>query len=900
MSDDFPKLGIGIDSSEAVKGAENLDKLVDSSKNAEKATKGLGKQFDDIKSILNTINTSINKLATTQNVAIKNTETLSKTTKDTGEVFSKTDKFVHDYTNTITGADKSTKDFDKSIEKTGKDLNKIGKDTENYSNSSKKIQSQTNKNTQSTINFGDAIRKIAAPLAAYLGTRQIYQASEAWLNLTNRLRVITNTNEELITTQEEVFQIAQRSRQPIESTAEVYQRLYTNAEALNISGAKVARVVETVNKSMAISGVSGASASAAMVQLGQAFASGTLRGDELNSVLEQAPALAKTLADAFGVTVGQLRNLGSQGKITSKAVVEALLQQTDAVDAQFNKMQATGGQATAVLENSFIRMVGKINEGTGATTLFSGTLLSVANFLDSGKFTNGIIDSFNTWDATISQAKNNLVDLSNEVQLLGDIGTRSGDILTEAFKDFPANIKAFVEIATVEVAAELDKIKAQAKYTKEFIAAIFTDDTQAAAQQRYEKEIARIEGIRKESIEYTLKERDATIASAEAEKIKRQEAQKTINAKLEADKKLAAEAVSGAKKENLNISTTSSSQGVDALLKSLAVQKDAVDASFKQRQDQLKTFLTQQNITKQQYYDYTLLNLRKYHQDEAKYDQNSLQLKQQYVDQEGQLQQGAYQLQLDNLNRQRANGLISYQDYQNQYEALTQQNADKLIQIENNSYDLQLKQLETARQAKIDSIVPYDQLEQQLREQHEQKLTKISNKGTSDRQKFEQLSAKEKTKFVLNQLIDMTAGVASSNRKMFEINKIASIANATINTYEGVTKALAAYPPPISFIMAAAQLAAGIAQVSAIQSQSFSSSKPSTTVNTATTTGATTSVTNNASANDLANQAPQKAAPIFNIYGDIKGNDAEKIFNDLVELVNKRDYVFTGLVSGGN
>jgi hypothetical protein len=72
-----------------------------------------------------------------------------------------------------------------------------------------------------------------------------------------------------------------------------------------------------------------------------------------------------------------------------------------------------------------------------------------------------------------------------------------------------------------------------------------------------------------------------------------------------------------------------------------------------------------------------------------------------------------------------------------------------------------------------------------------------------------------RVKSIAGSLAEMTASTANSNRKMFELNKAAGITNAIINTYEGVTKALASYPPPISFAMAGAQLAAGMAQVSA-------------------------------------------------------------------------------------
>jgi hypothetical protein len=87
--------------------------------------------------------------------------------------------------------------------------------------------------------------------------------------------------------------------------------------------------------------------------------------------------------------------------------------------------------------------------------------------------------------------------------------------------------------------------------------------------------------------------------------------------------------------------------------------------------------------------------------------------------------------------------------------------------------------------------------------------------------KFLAQTTKAQTTQVVGELVNMTQGVAQQNKAMFNINKVAGIANAVINTYQGVTNALAAYPPPLSFAMAAAQMAAGMAQVSAIKATSF-------------------------------------------------------------------------------
>ncbi|CAG8863159.1 hypothetical protein PS627_00095 [Pseudomonas fluorescens] len=227
---------------------------------------------------------------------------------------------------------------------------------------------------------------LAGPLLGLFGGAQlvgsIYQASEAYSTLTNRLKLVTTGSEELVKAQQSVFEIAQGARQPLTSTAELYQRIATNQKELGLTGEGVADVVGTISKTLAISGASAASANAALIQLGQAFASGTLRGEELNSVMEQAPALAQAIAAGMGKTVGELRTLGAAGLLTADAVVKALQAQQGAVEELFQKTSATIGQSLTSTGNSFTQLIGKLDQASGASASISESILSVSKYMD--------------------------------------------------------------------------------------------------------------------------------------------------------------------------------------------------------------------------------------------------------------------------------------------------------------------------------------------------------------------------------------------------------------------------------------------------------------------------------------------------------------------------------------
>ncbi|CAM0809168.1 tape measure protein [Acinetobacter baumannii] len=143
-----------------------------------------------------------------------------------------------------------------------------------------------------------------------------------------------------------------------------------------------ARLTETVSKAVAISGASAEAADAALVQFGQALASGTLRGEELNSVMEQTPALAKAIAKGMGITVGELRSVAAEGKITSQEIVKALKNVQDEVDALFAKTDITIGQSLTLLNNEITKFVGEAGKGSGAAQALSGSIQLLANNLN--------------------------------------------------------------------------------------------------------------------------------------------------------------------------------------------------------------------------------------------------------------------------------------------------------------------------------------------------------------------------------------------------------------------------------------------------------------------------------------------------------------------------------------
>ncbi|MDC4428012.1 tape measure protein [Acinetobacter baumannii] len=228
-----------------------------------------------------------------------------------------------------------------------------------------------------------ATRALAGYMAGLVTVGAAISKMDAYTGLQNRLKLVTNNQAELNKATEDTFRIAQKTYSAWDSVLQVYQRFSDNAKTLNLTMDDTARLTETVSKAVAISGASAEAADAALVQFGQALASGTLRGEELNSVMEQTPALAKAIAQGMGITVGELRSVAAEGKITSQEIVKALKNVQNDVDALFAKTDITIGQSLTLLNNEIIKFVGEAGQGSGAAQALSGSIQVLAENLES-------------------------------------------------------------------------------------------------------------------------------------------------------------------------------------------------------------------------------------------------------------------------------------------------------------------------------------------------------------------------------------------------------------------------------------------------------------------------------------------------------------------------------------
>ena len=263
-------------------------------------------------------------------------------------------------------------------------------------------------------------------VGGYLGIQTLKKAADLSDTLVSTRTRLDQMNDGLQTTAEletMIYQAAQNSRGSFVDTLGLVSQLGTMAGGAFDNTQEVVLFAEQLNKKLALSGASGMAAQAAILQLEQGLASGVLRGDELNSVMEQTPALAKTIADYLQVSIGDLRTMGSEGKITAAIVKNALFSAAEETNAAFEKTPMTWAQVWTTVTNIAVRALDPLLSGINwvannidtlapivlATGSAFGVMLIAANWTN--------ILTFATQKAAAAQAFLNAVMAANPAAL---------------------------------------------------------------------------------------------------------------------------------------------------------------------------------------------------------------------------------------------------------------------------------------------------------------------------------------------------------------------------------------------------------------------------------------------------------------------------------------------------
>ena len=227
-----------------------------------------------------------------------------------------------------------------------------------------------------------SLSRVAASLTAYLSASAVASYAEAWTVLNNKLSNSVRASESLVEVTERVFNISQDTRSSLDATATLYARLERGTRQYNTSAEDLAKLTTIINQGFIVSGATAQEAENAIIQLSQGIASGVLRGEEFNSVSEQGSRLMVALADSMGVSIGQLRAMAAEGKLTTDVVVNGLLSQGAAIGEEFSKTTQTMSQALQEAGNNITKFFGNSSTVQSFIGGFNDSVVMVSENLD--------------------------------------------------------------------------------------------------------------------------------------------------------------------------------------------------------------------------------------------------------------------------------------------------------------------------------------------------------------------------------------------------------------------------------------------------------------------------------------------------------------------------------------
>lgn len=217
-----------------------------------------------------------------------------------------------------------------------------------------------------------AIAGLAGGLSAYLDMAERMQSLNA------QLKFVTSSQYEFNTAQKELFAIAQNTRASLESTTQLYIKSSQALKDYGYAQKDILTFTETINKAMAVGGVSAEAQASALLQLSQGLGSGQLQGDEFKTIAESAPIILDTIAEYMGKSRAEVKKLASDGKITADLLFNAFNGSSAKITEKFNQMPLTFGGAMQQLQNATLKFIGDLDKANGLSGMLAQGISFVA------------------------------------------------------------------------------------------------------------------------------------------------------------------------------------------------------------------------------------------------------------------------------------------------------------------------------------------------------------------------------------------------------------------------------------------------------------------------------------------------------------------------------------------
>lgn len=277
-----------------------------------------------------------------------------------------------------TTANKTLDDLESSVNKTTGELNKLDKGARNAGSGMKNAGGAASGLKTSMSMLAGAI---SVSLIIEWGKRFL-EVADNMTQLQARIARLSTDAKTANETFSSLANIASTTGASLSDTTKLWETLTSSLKEAGATNAQVLNLTDTLQKIGRIGGSSTEEMANALRQFGQSIASGTIRAEEFNSILEQMPELARQIAAGLGISMGELRARMLDGKLTAEDALNAIQDRTSVVNAEFAKLPRSISQATGSLETSFAKMIASINEATGASSTFVSVIDSITSAIN--------------------------------------------------------------------------------------------------------------------------------------------------------------------------------------------------------------------------------------------------------------------------------------------------------------------------------------------------------------------------------------------------------------------------------------------------------------------------------------------------------------------------------------
>lgn len=247
----------------------------------------------------------------------------------------------------------------------------------------KRTENQIDETNDSLAAMHPMLLSIAGAMGGAFSVYELSQFADTATSVRNRIRDVTESTEEYNEVMQLVRDTALDSSASLESTAQLYSRLKRATGDLVDDNVELASIVETINKSFALSGATFDEANNAIIQLSQGLNAGVLRGDEFNSVAEQAPEILKAVAIQTGKTTAEIREMAAEGRITADLLIRSLQNYADTVDKRFSETERTIAQHFTNSKTNFLAYISDIDEANSISETFGEGVENLSTNLDA-------------------------------------------------------------------------------------------------------------------------------------------------------------------------------------------------------------------------------------------------------------------------------------------------------------------------------------------------------------------------------------------------------------------------------------------------------------------------------------------------------------------------------------